>query len=58
MPGLSIDDMRTLARHFRDEAKKARKAGDTLKAERFERAAEKHEEGIRVATEKLKPRAR
>jgi hypothetical protein len=57
-PGLSIDDMQALGRHFRDEAKKARRLGDVVKAERNDREALKYEEKAAAAAEKLKLKPR
>ena len=55
-PGLSIDDLQLLARNFRETAKTARKAGDTVKADRFEQKAIDYEERARKASEKLTPK--
>jgi len=58
IPGLTADDCRTLASSFRATAKEARKLGDSIKAERFERKAADYEERARLWDEKRTPRPR
>jgi hypothetical protein len=55
-PGLSAEELRHLAKSFRDVARHAHKVGEVQKAERFERKAVEYEELAKKAAAPAPPR--
>jgi hypothetical protein len=50
-PALSAEELRHLAKSFKDVARRAHEVGEVEKAERFERKAVEYEELARKASE-------
>jgi hypothetical protein len=57
-PALSAEELRHLAKSFRDVARRAHKVGEVQKAERFERKAVDYEDLAREASTPAPPNKR
>jgi hypothetical protein len=55
-PALNAEELRHLAKSFKDVARRAHKVGEAQKAERFERKAIEYEELARKAIEPPRPK--